>query len=329
MIGERVLITGACGFVGSHMVELLASRGCSVVATDIRADPIVTEIPNVEFHISDLTRKKTLEPLFDGIERVFHVAALFDYRAPWEQLYQVNVAGTKHLCEAALNDDLESMVVWSSGSVYGMPDEIPAKETTTLKPINNYEKSKVEQEKAAFEFFKQNGLPVTILRPASIYGPRSKQGTAVLIFMLSKGEFPAIPGDGRSRPATVHVRDVVGAAEYLSGKQTAIGESFNIGDDSKYSIEDLLLAAAEMLGVRIRKLHVPIWALNLYASWSEWQAKRKGRRTEVERESIRYLVYDSLLDNSKIKATGYRLLYPDPVLGLKETIAWYKSEGWL
>ena len=328
MTGKRALVTGACGFVGSHMVELLLSRGYSVVATDKKLDG-VSNASNVEFRVSDVTDIETLRPLFGGIDLVFHIAGLFDYWAPYERLHKVNVGGTRNLCEVALDYDIESLVVWSSGSVYGMPGEIPVRETTPPKPLNNYEKSKAEEEQAAREFYEQNGLPVTILRPASIYGPRSKYGTSVLLFLLARGQLPAIPGDGRSRPATVHVRDVVGAAEYLADKGTAIGESFNVADDSRYSVEELLLAVTQMLGVRIYKFHIPISVLNLVAQLSEWQARLKGTRPRVEKESIRYLTYDSLIDNSKIKAAGYELLYPDPVTGLGETIEWYKREGWL
>jgi len=328
MTGKRALVTGACGFVGSHMVELLLSRGYSVTATDKKLDGL-SNAPNVEFRVSDITDRETLKPLFDGIDLVFHIAGLFDYWAPYERLHGVNVGGTRNLCEVALDHDIESVVVWSSGSVYGVPDEIPAGETTPLKPLNNYEKSKVEEEQVALEFHEQNGLPVMILRPASIYGPRSRYGTAILLFLLARGQLPAIPGDGRSHPATVHVRDVVGAAEYLAGKRAAIGEVFNVADDSRYSVEELLLAVAQMIGVRIYKFHIPILVLNLVAQLSEWQARLKGTRPRVEKESIRYLTYDSLIDNSKIKAAGYRLLYPNPMTGLEETIDWYKREGWL
>jgi len=328
MTGKRALVTGACGFVGSHMVELLLSRGYSVMATDKKLDGL-SDASIVEFRVSDITDSETLKGLFDEVDFVFHIAGLFDYWAPYERLHRVNVGGTRNLCEVALDHDIESVVVWSSGSVYGVPDEIPAGETTPLKPLNNYEKSKVEEEQAALKFHERNGLPVVILRPASIYGPRSRYGTAILLFLLARGQLPAIPGDGGSRSATVHVRDVVGAAEYLADKKNAMGEAFNIADDSRYSVEELLLAAAQMLGVRIHKFHIPILVLNLVAQLSEWQARLKGTRPRVEKESIRYLTYDSLIDNSKIKASGYELLYPDAMLGLRETIDWYKREGWL
>ncbi len=329
MSDKLFLVTGACGFVGSHMVDFLLSKGHTVRATDLKAKSHVANRLGTEFIKADLTRKETLKSLFENVDYVFHIAAIFDYWAPWEILYKVNVEGTKNLCETALDFDIKNMVIWSSGAVYGVPKQVPVKETDKTAPVNKYEKSKALQEKVALKFYEENGLPIVILRPASIYGPRSKYGTAILLFLLAKGWLRAIPGDGKSRPALVHVRDVVGAAYFLHDKREAIGEIFNIADDSKYTVEELLLAAAKTLNVKIYRIHIPMWILNLLASLSECYAKITGKRPLIERDAIRYLTYDSLMDNSKIKSLGYKLVYPDALIGLKETIDWYKRAGWI
>jgi len=329
MADRLFLVTGACGFVGSHMVELLLSRGCDVRATDLELKSYIVNKPGVEFIKADITLKDTLKPLFENVDYVFHIAAIFDYWTPWQVLYKVNVEGTKNLCEIALDSDIKNMVIWSSGAVYGVPKEVPVKETAEIAPVNDYEKSKALQEKVALKFYREYGLPVTILRPASIYGPRSRYGTAILLFMLAKGWFPAIPGDGKSRPVLVHVRDVVGAAYFLCDKKRVIGEVFNIADDSRYTIEELLLAVAKMLNVKIYRFHIPVWMLYLLANLSECYARITGKRPLIEKESIRYLTFDSLMDNSKIKALGYKLVYPDALVGLKETIEWYRKVGWI
>lgn len=329
MSDKLFLVTGACGFVGSHMVDFLLSKGHTVRATDLKAKSHVANRLGTEFIKADLTRKETLKSLFENVDYVFHIAAIFDYWAPWEILYKVNVEGTKNLCETALDFDIKSMVIWSSGAVYGVPKQVPVKETDKTAPVNKYEKSKALQEKVALKFYEENGLPIVILRPASIYGPRSKYGTAILLFLLAKGWLRAILGDGKSRPALVHVRDVVGAAYFLHDKREAIGEIFNIADDSKYTVEELLLAAAKTLNVKIYRIHIPMWILNLLASLSECYAKITGKRPLIERDAIRYLTYDSLMDNSKIKSLGYKLVYPDALIGLKETIDWYKRAGWI
>jgi UDP-glucose 4-epimerase len=241
----------------------------------------------------------------------------------------VNVEGTRNLFETALETNPKIIVHWSSGAVYGISKELPTKETSHVEPSNNYEKSKWMQEQTALEFYRKYGLPVTVIRPASIYGPRGRYGAITPIFMLAKGKLPAIPGSGKTMGAFVHVKDVAGSALFLAGKKEAIGESFNIADDSHYSNEELLLYAAELLDVKIRKFHIPALAINFMARWSGWKAKLGGKKPEIERDAVKYLFHDYWLDNSKIKELGYKLIYPDIKEGLKETIKWYKDEGWL
>jgi len=330
-LAERLaLVTGACGFVGSHMLDLLMEREMKVRATDLEsADRGYVNKLGVEFIPADLTRKETLRPVLDGVDYVFHTASVFDYSASWNLLYRVNVEGTRNLCEVALETNPEIIVHWSSGAIYGVPKELPTRETSPIEPSNNYEKSKWMQEQTAIEFHKKYGLPVTVIRPATIYGPRSRYGAIIPILMLARGELQAIPGSGKTMGAFVHVKDVVGSALFLAGKKEAIGESYNVADDSHYTTEELLLYAAELLDVKISKFHIPALVINLMAWWSEWKAKLGGKKPVLERDAVKYLFHDYWLDNSKIKELGYKLVYPDIKEGLKETIRWYKDERWL
>ncbi len=322
-------VTGACGFVGSHMVDLLTSKGFHVIAIDINPCNNFLNKENITFIKADITNKATLNNAFKDCSYVFHIAALFDYSAKWENLYKVNVIGTLNICDTALNCDVERLIVWSSGSIYGIPKETPVREDAPIAPLNSYERSKAEQEKIAMQFYKDHGLPITVIRPAAIYGPRSKYGIALVLFMLAKGKIPAIPGPGKYRPALVHVEDVVSAAYFLVKRPTAVGEVYNISDDGKYTIEELLFTAANRLGVKLHKFHIPITVLNMYAWFSGvWSKIRKQKRT-ITKELIRYLTYDSIMDNTKLKNEGYALKYPDTIEGINQTINWYKKVGWI
>jgi len=330
LANKLALVTGACGFVGSHMLDLLIEKAIKVRATDLEsADRSYVDRLGVEFVPADLTRKETLRPVLDGVDYVFHTASVFNYSAPWNLLYRVNVEGTRNLCEVALETNPEIIVHWSSGAIYGISKELPTKETSPIEPSNNYEKSKWMQEQTALEFYRKYGLPVTVIRPAAIYGSRSRYGAVTPIFMLARGELRAIPGSGKTIGAFVHVRDVVGSALFLVGKKEAVGESYNIADDSHSTNEELLLYVAELLEVEIRKFHIPALVINFMAWWSEWKAKLEGKKPGLERDAVKYLFHDYWLDNSKIKELGYKLIYPDIKEGLKETIRWYKDEGWL
>jgi len=327
---KSAIVTGACGFVGSHMLDLLIERGIKVIATDLKsADCSYVDRLGVEFVPADLTRKETLRPVLQEADYVFHTASVFDYSAPWDILYQVNVEGTRNLCEVALETNPEIVVHWSSGAIYGISKELPTKETSPIEPSNNYEKAKWIQEQTALEFHRKYGLPVTVMRPASVYGPRSRYGAMIPIFMLARGELQAIPGSGKTAGTFVHVRDVVDSALFLAGRKEAVGESYNVADDSHYTNEELLLYAAELLDVKIHKFHIPSLLINFMVWWSEWKAKLEDKKPALERDAVKYLFHDYWLDNSKIKELGYKLVYPDVKEGLKETIRWYKDEGWL
>jgi len=324
-----MLVTGACGFVGSHMVDLLLSREHHVIALDLQRNDAVIGRKDVEFVQYDITKKEGFASIIKDVDYIFHIAALFDYSASYEQLYKVNVEGTKNLLDAALKSDIKRIIIWSSGSVYGKPKEVPVKEETPLSPLNNYEKSKMEQERIALKYYEDYGLPVTILRPAAIYGPYGKYGVSLMLFMLAKGKLPAIPGPGKYKPALVHVKDVVNAAYFLHDKLNAVGEIYNICDEGRYTIEELLLAVADMLNIQIRKFHIPVSLLYLIAALNKFYSKLTGKKPLIVKDLIRYLTYDSVLDISKIKGLGYKLLYPDTLVGLEETIKWYKEVGWI
>ena len=145
---SKILCTGVCGFVGSHMVEFLLAKGHQIRALDMHKCKEIANREEIEFVQCDITQKKELNGIFADVEYVFHIAALFDYSASWEKLHRVNVIGSRNLCEVALNSNVKRIVVWSSGSVYGIPKKTPVDENIPPTPLNNYEKSKLEQEGA-------------------------------------------------------------------------------------------------------------------------------------------------------------------------------------
>ena len=159
------------------MLDLLIDKGIRVRATDLGgADRSYVDKLGVEFVPADLTKRGTLRPALQGVDYVFHTASIFDCSAPWDLLYRVNVEGTRNLCEVALQTNPEVIVHWSSGAVYGISKELPTNETSPKEPSNNYEKSKWMQEQTALGFHRRYALPATVLRPASIYGPRAGMG---------------------------------------------------------------------------------------------------------------------------------------------------------
>lgn len=330
---RRWLVTGACGFPGSHLVDHLVTRGEEVVATDLPgADTTYLDRSGVAFIPADITRPETLHPVFEvagRVDGVFHFAELASYTAPEELLRRAQCDGTANLFDVMLEHGTERVVVMSSGGVYGRPERIPSHEGFPVKPLTAYDRSKAAQERLVAQYADEKGIDARIIRPAAIYGPRSRQRAAIPLFLMALGQMPAIPGRGDVHAATVHVKDVAGAARHLMTLPGAAGETYNIADDTMMTLEDILFTLAPHVDAKIHNIHLPLWGLRLVSWWNARRAAKRGRPPKIEQDALILLFHDTYMSNRKLKDTGYVLLYPDFIAGMVETIGWYKAQNWL
>ncbi len=329
----QVLVTGACGFVGSHLVDaLLKEEGTRVRATDLPEADQAFLNSEAEFIPSDLRDSTSLHKVVQDVDVIYHTAALFRYSADWDDLYAVNVEGTQHLCQAAIDAKASTFLLLSSAGVYGPPQHIPVREADPKHPTNAYDRSKWEQEQIAHRVCSPSTMALIILRPSPIYGPRNRYGIGTLIQMVSKGQLQVIHRNMNTLVPLVHVSDVVGAAIHLAKHPAAKGETYNVADDSTYRKYDLLNYLAPLLNTKIfySRLPLPRFLLTTLARWSEWKARHiTHSNPKVERATIDLLYNNYWFSNLKLKATGYSLHYPDSRFGLKDTIDWYKQHNWL
>lgn len=339
-MSEKYLVTGACGFVGSHMLELLKSEGKEIRATDLAAaDRSFVERMGVEFIPSDITRSETLGKVFDGVDYVFHIAALLDFAAPISLFKKINVEGTENVCQACVEHGVKRVVVWSTGGVYGIPseDKLPITEDTPKNCTTNYEKSKWMMEQAAMRFHRQENLGVTIIRPGgAIYGPRQVKWWAESLSLLSKIPFPILMPEFSNRITFVHVKDIIGAAYHLCKCEEASGEAYNVGGDLPYTQSDFGEYFLNLLGKKVVRIGLPVNKniLNFSVRMISRANKLiynlfKPKSKLLQPDSILYSLNDYWFSNEKLKSTGYELKYPDPKEGMKETVAWYRSEGYI
>jgi dihydroflavonol-4-reductase len=342
---QKFLVTGACGFSGSHMVDLLVEEGYEVIATDKEDAPRRWLNPEVKFIPSDLLDKRTLDKVVDSVDCIFHPAAIFNYSAPLEDLIRVNVIGTKNLFDVAVANGVKKIVVWSTAGVYDvskLKDE-PIDENGPIGPSNNYEYSKLKQEELAMEYHISGKINVVIIRPAPIYGPRNLYGFANIIFGVAKLPGLIVPII-ENRAVSVHVKDVCGAALFLSQKDEANGEVFNIVDDSDYSYSDVNILVAKFLGKPYIKIPIKVSAKPIsYALFGAAKFSRLANKyfpllfdlpllgglKYIEEDTARYIAFSYRFSNKKLKSFGYKLKYPDLKDGLPETIQWYKDYGYL
>lgn len=320
------LVTGAAGFMGSHVVEYLAKAGARVRATarPRKATPFFDRL-GVEFVGADLTRPETIPPLFEGgVDRVFHLGAICNFSTPYEKLYPTNVLGVERITEAAMKAGVKVFVHVASTSVYGPYRGTPFTEESPREPQDDYGRSKRDGEDVVFRRIRE-GLPAIMTRPCTVYGPRCNDGAGKAFSRPTS--INAIPGSGRQLLANIRAEDVAGAVEYLSHMESAIGQVYNLADDSHPTVAESLTIAAEAFGTKPPRLHVPLAVVKAMARLQGRLAARRGAIPDLEYDAVRYLYDDYVVDISKLKATGYRLAYPDFLQSMLEIRKWYEAGG--
>lgn len=304
------LVTGADGFVGRHVVAALRAEGTPVRAVVLPGqDARVLEALGADVVRADLTVERSLPALFDGsVERVFHVAAVCNLSTPYAALRPVNVDGVERITRLALEAGVASFLHVSSTSVYGRSRGRPFTEDSPREPADDYGRSKRDGEDVVWSRVGE-GLPAVVVRPCTVYGPGCTDGAGKAFSRATS--IAAIPGSGRARLSNVRVEDVAAAAVFLSRRGDAVGEAYNVADDSHPTVEEALVLAARAFGTRVPWLHVPLAVLGVVARVQGWSAARRGRIPDLESDALAYLGDDYLVDNAKLRATGFRLRYAD------------------
>ena len=318
------LVTGASGFMGSHVVEALAQKGVRVRATSRpRRNLSFFEKLGVEYVPADLTDPQTLPPLFEGdVDRVFHLGAICNFSTPYKRLAHTNVNGVDHITRLALEKGVKCFVHVTSTSVYGRYTGTPFTEDSAREPVDDYGKSKRDGEDIVFKRMVE-GLPVILTRPCTVYGPRCNDGAGKVFSRPSA--ITAIPGSGRQRLSNIRAEDVAEALIHLSGLDEAIGQIYNMADDSHPTVEEALTLAAKVFGAKPPGLHLPLSIVRFAARLDGWVSRMKGRIPELESDAVNYLYDDYIVDNSRLKNAGFKLQYPDFAESMRQMGAWYKA----
>lgn len=272
---DVVLVTGAAGFIGSHLVERLLCLGQQVVGLDnfddcysttIKLDNISALRTREEFHLvwGDIRDAGLLEHLFkeNNITVVVHLAARAGVRPSIEQpvLYQdVNIGGTIRLLEASQAGGVKQFILTSSSSVYGLSGQAPFSEETTINfPVSPYAASKAAAELFGRAYSHLYSLPVVVLRPFTVYGPRQRPEMAISRFvrMVDRGEEVTLFGDGTSSRDYTYIDDVIAGFERALTYRGEIFQIFNLGAGRMVELGYLLELIEKALGKKARVKHV-------------------------------------------------------------------------
>jgi UDP-glucuronate 4-epimerase len=256
------LVTGAAGFIGSHLSERLIAAGHTVAGLDAFIPYYPRELKErnltglrkddrFAFHELDL-RTADLVPALDGIEVVFHLAAMAGLLRSWQQFDQYmscNILATQRLLEAAVAAQVQHVLHCSTSSIYGR--FATGNEQSPLAPVSPYGITKLAAEQLCHTYGQKDGLPYTILRLYSVYGPRQRpdMGYNVFIRKLLGGETITVDGDGTDSRSNTYVMDCVdGIILAATQQEKSAGQIFNIGGGEEVNVIQVLAMLEELTG---------------------------------------------------------------------------------
>jgi UDP-glucose 4-epimerase len=308
---KNVLITGGAGFIGSHIAEECATKGCRVTVVDnlstghlSNLDPIRNVITFVEGDIRD---EKLMNSTMDGCDVVFHHAAVVSVTQTVSDPVgstDVNDVGTLKVLDAARRNNVGRVVLASSSAVYGDDPQLPKVESMTPKPLSPYAVQKLTNEYYAGLYYQLYGLEAVCLRYFNVYGPRqdptSPYSGVISIFMqrAAQKKVPTIYGDGKQTRDFVFVKDVVQANLLAAVQNRASDQVLNVGTGEAISVKDLWHRIADM---------------SQFEAEPEYAGARSGD------------ILHSLADIAKTK----EILTFQPTIaldrGLSETLNWYRN----
>lgn len=309
---SKVLVTGADGFIGSHLVESLVKSGHTVKALSYYNSfnnwgwlEEVSCIDDIEVISGDVRDPHFCKHIMQGIDVVYHLAALiaipYSYVAP-DSYVDTNIKGTLNICQAAKELGNIRVIHTSTSEVYGTAQYVPIDEKHPLQPQSPYSASKIGADAMAMSFHNAFDLPLTIARPFNTYGPRQSARAVIptIITQIANGATEIQLGDTSPTRDFNYVADTCRGFMALAECEEAIGETVNIGSNFEISVQDTLELIKELMGSSVKFI-------------VDEQRLRPGKSE----------VFRLWGDNTKIRSlTGFEPMF-DIRAGLQETIDWF------
>ncbi len=311
---KKILITGADGFIGSHLTEMLVKRGAKVKALSYYNSfnywgwlEDLDCLNDIEVLTGDICNPHYCMRITKGVDVIFHLAALiaipYSYVAP-DSYVDTNIKGTLNICQAALENGCERVIHTSTSEVYGTAQYIPIDEKHPLQPQSPYSASKIGADAIAESFYNAFDLPLTIARPFNTYGPRQSARAVIptIIIQIASGKKKIKLGDLTPTRDLSYVEDICRGFIALAECKKAIGEMVNIGSNHEISVEDVFNLIKETMQVDVKIVTE--------------KARLRPEKSEV---------YRLWCDNTKIhNLTGFTPKYTIQE-GLKKTINWFTN----
>ncbi|HUE26714.1 MAG TPA: aminotransferase class III-fold pyridoxal phosphate-dependent enzyme [Solirubrobacteraceae bacterium] len=327
------LITGATGFIGGHLAERLVREGhpvrCLVRAS---SDTSLLEKLDVEIAVGDLTSARSLAGATDGCRYVFHCGALVSDWATTNEIARINVEGTQNLLAASVGASVQRFIHFSTTDVYGYPGVAAVDETHTAARFRNwYAQTKLGAEGEVRRAVAAHDLGAVILRPATVYGPRSTEVVGEMARAIRGGNMLLVDG-GRAVAGLCYVENLIDAAVLALRHEDAPGHAFNVSDGLDVTWREFTDGLAEGLGCSRVRWSMPYWMANGIGFSLEHGYRLLRRTTRLKtppllsRQAVHVMGRNQDFSNHKAREVlGWepRVDYPT---GLEATIAWLQGE---
>lgn len=318
----RVLVTGANGFVGSHLCERLLERGFAVRAMVRRSSNLqwIKDL-RLEFAYADLCEPATLGAAVQGCEQVFHLGAAIRARDRHE-FGRVNVAGTRSLVEVCLKAGVSRFVMFSSMAAAGPASspEQPVLETQECRPVSEYGAAKLKAEQAVLD--ERERLHSVVLRFPAIYGPRDRDSLFLWRWVM-RGVMPLLGGTF----SAIYVADAVRVALLAVERSVESGSIYHVSDGYSHTWEELAGIAERLSGRRLTKVRLPRWFLLFAASLSEWMSPDSSIFNSDKARELIQECWTCSIERARAEL-GFEPEF-DLARGLAATFEWYRQVGWL
>jgi dihydroflavonol-4-reductase len=323
------LVTGATGFIGSHLVDLLLKQKYAVrVLLRKTSDTVWLQGLPIDYVYGDLFDKDALRQAVAGADYVFHSAGVTKAKTA-EEYFRGNTEGVKNMLDAVSqhNPGLKRFVQISSQTATGpSPGITPVAEDTAPHPITTYGHSKLKGEQACAE--RRGTIPITIVRPPAVYGPRDKD-IYEFFKTMSKGLQPMV-GLKEKFVSLIHVGDLVRGFVMAAESEKALGQTYFISSSHVYGWKEVGEVTRRVLGRSAVRIKIPEVGVFTIAAFSEFFGLFSRKPVLINFEKARDMVQDYwTCDSSKAQRDfGYVQAIPLEE-GIRNTVEWYRSKGWL
>lgn len=324
----KALVTGGNGFIGLNLVESLALDGIDVRALDRKTDGLENLEVKIEIINNDLSDMQSLQKVLDGVEIVYHLAAEHLAVSASDQNYvNTNVRGTEKLLNASLLAGVKRFVHCSTVGVHGHISKPPADESYPFNPTNIYEKTKLEGEKLALAFCNETGLPVTIIRPAYVYGPGDPR--IIKMIQLIKNKKFMMVGDGKNLRHPVYIGDLIRSFKLCIKTDKSTGQVYIIAGEKAVPLSEMVDKIAEAVDVKPPSLSIPVWLAKSASNVLEPVFKIINKEPPISHRRLGFFLNSYEYDISKAQRDfGY-----NPEFGLEEglrmTVKWCMEKGFI